>query len=147
MGNMVSIRDISPTESVGDLVAYLRADRPYKYPLILAAFVPTAIMMYAFYADARDTATPPPAAVIYFESWPLSRTLEESKAAIAKDGIEKTKHLEEVRQMYKDIGRATGMDVDKIEREAFAERRAQEAAKAAAEKPALEKTTPAGPSQ
>ena len=139
---MVSIRDISPTESVGDLIAYLRADRPYKYPLFLVALAPTAVMMYAFYADARDTATPPPPAVTYFESWPLTRTIEESKAAIAKDGIEKTKHLEEVRQMYKDLGRATGMDVDKIEREAFAERKAQEAAKAAAEK-----TTPVGQPQ
>ncbi len=131
---MVSIRDISPTESFGDLVSYLRADRPYKYPLFLAACVPTAIIMYTFYIDARDKAQPPPPEVIYFESWPLTRSLEESKAAIAKDGIEKTKHLEAVRQIYKDLGRATGMDVDKIEREAIAERKAKAVAKIEAEK-------------
>lgn len=126
---MVSLRDISPTEAAGDLVSYLREERPYRIPMFLLACLPPAIMISMVYYDALDKAKPPPPEVMYFESWPLTRSIEESKAAITKSGIEKTKQLEAARQAYKELGRASGMDVDAIEREIIAERKAEEAAK------------------
>jgi hypothetical protein len=124
---MSFFKTISPSRGAGDLIAYLREDRPYKLPLFLAACVPPLMMVMLFYWDAMDKAKPPPPEVMYFESWPLSRSIEESKAAIAKTGAEKTKQLEASRQAYKALGRATGMDVDAIERQAAADRVADEA--------------------
>jgi hypothetical protein len=99
--------------------------------MFLLACLPPAIMISMVYYDALDKAKPPPPEVMYFESWPLTRSIEESKAAIAKSGVEKTKQLEAARQAYKELGRASGMDVDAIEREIIAERKAEEAAKSA----------------
>jgi hypothetical protein len=126
---MSFFKTISPARGAGDLISYLREDRPYKLPLFLAACVPPIMMVMMFYWDAMDKAKPPPPEVMYFESWPLTRSIEESKAAIAKTGAEKTRQLEATREAYKALGRATGMDVDAIERQAAADR-AADAAKA-----------------
>ncbi|QGN56151.1 hypothetical protein [Novosphingobium sp. Gsoil 351] len=50
-----------------------------------------------------------------------------SRAAEAEEAASQ----ERIRQMYKTLGRVSGMDVDKIEAEAKAEREAEAAAKAA----------------
>jgi hypothetical protein len=138
---MAFFKNISPTRAGGDLIAYLREDRPYKVPLFLAACFPPAIMIGLVYFDALEKAKPPPPEVMYFESWPLTRTIEESRAAIAKNGIEKTKQLEAAKEAYKALGRATGMDVDAIEREAIAD---SEKAKASDKALEASKTAPAG---
>ncbi len=129
---MAFFKTISPARGASDLISYLREDRPYKLPLFLAACIPPAIIVFMFHRDALEKATPPPPTVTYFESWPLTRTIEESKAAVAKNGEEKTRQLEASKEAYKALGRATGMDVDAIEREAKAEQAAEEAAKAKA---------------
>jgi hypothetical protein len=117
-GDMAFFQDISPTKAGGDLIAYLREDRPHKYSLMVAAFIPALLMVALFYYDAKAKAKPPPPTVTYFESWPLSRTREESLAAIMKRKAERDAFLEEQRQGYKRMGRALGMDVEKIEQEA-----------------------------
>ncbi len=124
-------KGISPVKGGGDLIAYLREDRPHKFLLFVAACIPPAIMVYTFYADALEKAQPPPPSVTYFESWPTGRTRAESLDNILKQQVIKDKWLAEQRRAYSDIGRATGIDVDKIEREA-----AQERAAAAAKKKA-----------
>ena len=89
-------------------------------PGILALLIP-GIIVFIFIIDSKvSTAPPPKAAVIYFESWPLSRTDEE----ILKDRWDiqcrKDKAMEARRQSMKELGRMSGMDVEKIEREAEA---------------------------
>jgi hypothetical protein len=117
-GDMAFFQDISPTKAGGDIIAYLREDRPHKYSLMVAAFIPAILMVALFYYDAKAKAKPPPPTVTYFESWPLSRSREDSLAAIMKRKAEKDAFVEEQRQGYKRLGRALGMDVDKIEQEA-----------------------------
>ena len=68
------------------------------------------------------------AEIIYVESWPATRTIEESKAAIAERQKLKDEMIAREKEAYKAFGRAAGMDVDRIEREAIAERAAQTAA-------------------
>ena len=62
------------------------------------------------------------------ESWPATRTIEESKAAIAERQKLKDEMIAREKEAYKAFGRAVGMDVDRIEREALAEQAAQKAA-------------------
>jgi hypothetical protein len=65
--------------------------------------------------------------VTYFESWPATRTIEESKAAIAEYQKRKDEMRAREKEAYKAFGRAVGMDVEKIEREAQLERAQKDA--------------------
>ena len=124
---MSFFRNVSLRGAGADLLGFLRAPGQHNPWLLLAACVPTAIIVYTFYLDAMEKAKPPPPTVTYFESWPATRTIEESKAAIA----ERQKLKDEIRRRekdaYKAFGRAVGMDVERIEREAEADRAAKKA--------------------
>ena len=122
---MAFFKDVSLRSAGSDLIGFLRAPGRHSPLLFLAACVPTAIIMYTFYLDAMEKGTPPPREIIYVESWPASRSIEESKVAIA----ERQKRKDELRlrekEAYKAFGRAVGMDVDRIEREAEMEQAAK----------------------
>lgn len=94
--------------------------------------MPTAIIMYTFYLDSIEKATPPPREIIYIESWPATRSLEESKAAIAERQKLKDAMRAREKEAYKAFGRAVGMDVDKIDRDAQSEQEAKKAVAAPA---------------
>jgi 2,3-bisphosphoglycerate-independent phosphoglycerate mutase len=114
------------------LIGFLRTSGHHSPWLFLAACVPTAIIMYTFYLDTLEKAKPPPRQIIYIESWPATRTIEESKAFIAERQKLKDQMIAREKEAYKAFGRAVGMDVDRIEREARAEQAAKQAQKAAA---------------
>lgn len=120
-------RDVSFRSAGTDLIGFLRTPGQHSPWVFLAACVPTAIIIYTFYLDTLEKAKPPPPTVTYFESWPLTRTLAESKAAIAERQKVKDEMIRREKEAYKAFGRAVGMDVDRIEREAEAERAAKRA--------------------
>nr|WP_315458705.1 hypothetical protein [uncultured Sphingorhabdus sp.] len=128
---MSFFKDVSLRNAGSDLIGFLRTSGTHSPWLFLAACVPTAIIMYTFYLDGLDKAKPPPPTVTYFESWPATRTIEESKAAIAARQKRKDELLAREREAYKAFGRAVGMDVEKIEREAKLEQAAKKAAETA----------------
>lgn len=128
---MSFFKDVSLRSAGSDLIGFLRTSGTHSPWLFLAACVPTAIIMYTFYLDGLDKAKPPPPTVTYFESWPATRTIEESKAAIAERQKRKDALLAREREAYKAFGRAVGMDVEKIEREAKLEQAAEKAAETA----------------
>jgi hypothetical protein len=128
---MSFFKDVSLRSAGSDLIGFLRTSGTHSPWLFLAACVPTAIIMYTFYLDALDKGKPPPPTVTYFESWPATRTIEESKAAIAERQKRKDELLAREREAYKAFGRAVGMDVEKIEREAKLEQAAKKAAETA----------------
>ena len=127
---MAFLRDVSLRSAGSDLVGFLRTTGKHSPWLFLAACLPTAIIIYTFYIDALEKATPPPREIIYVESWPASRTLEETKASIAERQKRKDEMRIREKEAYKAFGRAVGMDVDKIEREAQLEQAAKKAAEA-----------------
>jgi hypothetical protein len=129
---MSFFKDVSLRSAGSDLIGFLRTPGRHNIWLFLAACVPTAIIIYTFYLDTLEKAKPPPPTVTYFESWPATRSIEESKAAIAERQKVKDRILEREREAYKAFGRAVGMDVERIEREAQAERAAAEAQAGAA---------------
>ena len=135
---MSFFRDISFRNAGSDLISFLRMSDRHSLPLLLAACVPTAIIIYTFYLDGLEKSKPPPPTVTYFESWPATRTVEESKAAITERQKLKDVMIQREKDAYKAFGRAVGMDVERIEREAKAER-AVEVAKEAASRPGAAK--------
>jgi hypothetical protein len=126
--------DISPVGALRDIFDYFRADRPLKPFLVVASCLPPVLLFYMLSLDAFEKSIPPPPTVTYIESWPIDRSIEETKAANAERQKLKDALMEKQRQSYKALGRAVGMDVEKIEREAMALR--QQAARAEATKKA-----------
>jgi hypothetical protein len=124
---MSFFKDVSFRNAGSDLISFLRTPGTHSPWVFLAACVPTAIIIYTFYLDTLEKAKPPPPSVTYFESWPATRTLEESKAAIAERQKLKDEYIRREKEAYKAFGRAVGMDVDRIEAEAKAENAAKEA--------------------
>ncbi len=121
---MSFFKDVSFRSAGSDLVGFLRTTGNHSPWLFLAACVPTAIIIYTFYLDTLEKAKPPPRTVTYFESWPATRSIEESKAWIAERQKKKDEFRAREKEAYKAFGRAVGMDVERIEREAKAEHRA-----------------------
>ena len=139
-GKQFSLRQgaVSPASAIGDLIDVWRGQTvTQRFWLLTAACMPAALIIGGIIQDVARKSVPPPPEVIYVESWSLDRSMEE----ILADQKERQRLREikeaEVRERYKALGRATGMDVDKIEREAMAKKAAREAekAKAAAAKP------------
>jgi hypothetical protein len=124
---MSFFKDVSLRNAGTDLINFFRTTGTHSPWLFLAACVPTAIIIYTFYIDTLEKAKPPPPTVTYFESWPATRTIEESKAAIAEYQKRKDEMRAREKEAYKAFGRAVGMDVEEIEREAQLERAQKDA--------------------
>jgi len=124
---MSFFKDVSLRNAGTDLINFFRTTGTHSPWLFLAACVPTAIIIYTFYIDTLEKAKPPPPTVTYFESWPATRTIEESKAAIAEYQKRKDEMRAREKEAYKAFGRAVGKDVEKIEREAQLERAQKDA--------------------
>lgn len=132
-GKQFSLRQgaVSPSSAIGDLIAVWRGQTvKQRFWLLLAACMPAALIIGGIIQDVAKKSVPPPPEIIYVESWRLDRSMEE----ILADQKERQRLREirqaEVRERYKALGRATGMDVEAIEREAEAEKAAREAEKA-----------------
>jgi len=129
---MSFFKDVSFGGAGGDLLAYLREKRDHSWFFWLLACIPPAALITSFELDSAKKTTPPPPTPIYIKSWPADRSIEETQAAQAELQARKDEIARQRRESYKALGRATGIDVDKIEREAAAERAAMERANSGA---------------
>lgn len=142
-------RRIDPRGAVADFrIVFQQAGRNRWRFAIAAAAVTLSIFSVIWQEEARGL--PPAPKVTIITSWTADRTDAEIVASnIANQrrkerlAAEQAARDEEVRQMYKALGRASGMDVDAIERKAQAERAAQEAAKQKAVPAAASSSAPA----
>ncbi len=131
------LRQVSPRGAISDLVTVFREAGSNRWRIAaLAALATTGV----FSLITGETFYGPPARpdVTYITTWAPHRTEAEIIASnIANQrrkeqlAAEQAKRDEEIRQIYKDLGRATGLDVDAMERKILAERAAEEAAKKA----------------
>lgn len=147
-------RRINPAGALSDFrEVYNQAGR-YRWRFAaLAAAVTFGLFAVMWQEEMRGPPRRPTVTLI--TSWRADRSDAEIIASNLahqkwKDKVlaEQAKRDEEVRKIYKALGRASGMDVDAIERKAMAERAAEEKAKrdARAAAPALPTgETPADP--
>lgn len=138
---MATYRDLwkeaSPRGAIADLRSvYEQAGNNRWWLMGLAALATTV----TFSLIAKDTwkAKRPAPEVTYISSWPADRSEAETKAFIAENQKRKEAlqaQQEEIRtaerEAYKALGRASGFDVDAMEKRAEAERKADEAREAA----------------
>lgn len=126
-------RHVSPTGAVQDLWRQLGPETPHRWLFMgLSALVTVGLFSVMWQEESQGL--PPPPEVIFVESWRADRGDAEIIAGnIAAQKVKEERlaaeaaSAERIRQMYKALGRASGMDVDAIEREARAEQEAEKA--------------------
>ncbi|HEY0958215.1 MAG TPA: hypothetical protein VGE05_02960 [Novosphingobium sp.] len=117
-------RQVSPRGAITDFITVFRQAGKNRWRIAVAsAIMTTAIFSVMWQEGGRGLPRPP--MVTYITVWDPHRTQAEIIASnIANQkrkerlAAEQAKRDEEVRQMYKSLGRATGMDVDAIEKKA-----------------------------
>ncbi len=129
-GKQFSLRQgaVSPSNAIGDLIDVWRGQTvTQRFWLLTAACLPVGLIIGGIMQDVARKSIPPEPEIIYVENWRLDRSMDE----ILADQKERQRLREirkaEIKERYKAIGRASGMDVEAIERKA----KAEEAAKAA----------------
>ena len=127
----------NPTSGIKDFWEEFRRPQPYRIPILLASVAIPGAMLWMF-ASQKTIVPPRSPDVTYISSFAPDRSddeIIESNVANQLRKDERRQQLEEIEQrrraLYRELGRATGLDVDTMEAEAEAER-AREAAEAEA---------------
>ena len=126
-------RQASPRGALNDFREVFRQAGSNRWRFAaLAAAMTIGLFSVMWQEEARGLPRPP--TVTYISSWSADRSDAEIIASNkanqqAQDRLraEQARREEEVRKIYKTIGRASGMDVDAIEKKAMAERAAEKA--------------------
>ncbi len=131
-------RDVSPGGAIGDFITVFKQAGPNRWRIAGLALLPPLGILLVF-ANEEVRGKPRSPQVTYITSWHADRSAAEIRASNLVNqkrkerlAAEQAKREENVRGMYKTLGRISGMDVDAIEKQAVADRVA-EAARAAAE--------------
>ncbi|MFN3517296.1 MAG: hypothetical protein ACK4YM_09075 [Novosphingobium sp.] len=128
---------INPAGAIADFRAVFRDAGVKRWPIAIVAASITVGIFSIMAAESWKKPRPLPE-VTYINSWPLDRTEEETRAFIETNQKKKDEQQARIeayeaegRELWATLGRASGMDVDKIKREAEAERAAAKAAEKA----------------
>jgi len=138
-------RNVSPLRAIKDLWQLLGAPTEYRTRSLLMAAAITGGIFYLM-SQQGGRGLPRPPTVIYFESWRADRDDKEiiagniaaTKQARAEAAAEEAR-AEDVRQMYKAVGAATGLDTQTMYEQGKAEREAEARAAEARNKALLSK--------
>ncbi len=129
---MSFFKDASPRQAGSDLIAVLTEKRSDRLPVLIFACLPPAALFFMVNNDVNNRSEKPRNEVTYFESWPASRSREESLAANRDKQAKKDAIMAQQRAAYKALGKAAGMDVEKMEAEALATKAKRKAEQAEA---------------
>ncbi len=123
----------NPTGGIADFWNEIRRPTPYRWPALLASLLCTAGLLYWV---MRESVLVPPERpkVSFISTFAGGRSDAEIMASNLANqkrkerlAAEQAKRDEEVRQAYRALGRATGIDVDAMERKIAADKAAEEA--------------------
>lgn len=125
---------MNPTGAIGDFITVFRQAGSNRWWIALIAL---GLTLGTFSVMSGESWKKPRALpeITYITAWPADRTEAETRAFIAenqqrKDALEAAQKAadEDARKLWKTLGRASGMDVEKIDAQAGKERAAQERA-------------------
>lgn len=128
--------NVSPTGAVSDFVSVWRSAGRNRWRFALAALVASGAVLSLIIREEHRAAPRMPT-ITYINSWRADRSDAEIKASNLEFQKIKEQRLreqaeaeEETKKIYRMLGKISGMDVDKIERDAAAERAAKAKAEA-----------------
>jgi hypothetical protein len=126
----------NPAGGIADFWNHIRRPQPYRWTFVTMSVLPVAGMLY-WGLNSTVYGEPERPRVTYITTLDPARSDAEIAAENAANQqikdlrtAEEARVAERKREMYKALGKAAGMDVEKIEREAQAERAAEAAAAA-----------------
>ena len=130
-------RRVSPRGALDDLLGYWRQPTPYRWQILGLSVALTFTLMVLFVPE-NQRIEPRPPDVTYISTFAPGRTDDEIRAS----NLENQKRQDEVRaqreeleerkkELYRRLGRATGLDVEAMEEQIAREREAEQAAAAA----------------
>jgi hypothetical protein len=127
-------RNVSPSRAVRDIFSVLGAPSEFRWRALgLAGLVTGGIFYVMVQQEGRGPPKPPE--IIYFESWRDDRSDAEIIAgniaaakAAKQEEAEQEAREERARQVYRALGRASGIDTQKMYDDGKAERAAQKQA-------------------
>lgn len=124
-------RRISPKQAVGDFADQWRQPNPHRWKVLGVSIAATfAILMVFIPEDQRVPPRPPE--VTYITTWAADRTREEiiasnlaNQARKERLAAERAAREERRKQLYRELGRATFVDVEAMEAEIAREQAAE----------------------
>ena len=128
---------MDPVGGLSDFWQEIRRPNPYRWPVLAASLAMTGTLL--FWLTQEDYFVPPPPPnVTYISTFAAGR----SDAEIRQSNLENQRRQdalraeaaareERTRELYRTIGRATGLDVDAMEAEAKADKAREDAAEQA----------------
>lgn len=132
---------ISPRGAVGDIVELWRSPQPYRWQSLGAAVAITFTLMMLLIPESQRKAPAKPE-VTYITTWQEGRTDAEIIASNLENQARKEEaaalqaaRIERRKELYRALGRATGLDVDEMERQIAEEEAAEQAARAEEQNP------------
>jgi hypothetical protein len=127
-------RNISPRGAIGDLLEVWRQPTPYRWP-VLGVSIAATIGLGVIFIPESQRIQPRPPEVTYITSFAPDRTDAEIIASNIENQRRKEQRLREiavaeerVKEAYRQLGRATGLDVEAMERQIAREKAGEEAA-------------------
>jgi len=130
-------RNINPAGAIGDFIAVWRSAGRMRWRFMLLAIMASGTL-FSLIVSEEERIEPRPPEIFYITSWHANRSEAEILASNAANQVrqkrlaaEQAQRDLEVKNIYKAIGRASGMDVDAIDRQAQADQAASAAAAAA----------------
>ncbi|WP_133366026.1 hypothetical protein [Qipengyuania sediminis] len=128
----------NPAGGIADFWQQIRRPTPYRWPILGLSLLSTFGLMF-WLTQERVFITPPPPKVSFISTLEPGRSDTEIIAANLANqerkerlAAEQAARDEKVKDAYRALGRATGLDVDAMERRIAEERRAEAAAAEAA---------------
>jgi len=120
-------RKISPSGAARDFVHEFLRPNPYRWPIVGVSLAAT-FMMFSVMWHEGGKGPPPRPEITYITTFAPDRTLAQIVASNEANQRRKDKFAAEqaardakVKDIYRALGRVSGMDVDKIEEQAKAE--------------------------
>ena len=128
-------RNVNPTGAVGDFVEVWRRAGGRRWPFVAAAMATTIGVFYVIVQESWK-GPPPRPEVIFINSWTEQRSdAEITRSNVANQKLqdrlaaEQAAREQKVKDLYRTIGKASGMDVDAIEKKAAADAAREKAEK------------------
>ncbi len=134
---MSKMSKFNPAGGVADFWSEFRRPNPYRWPILIISILITCSILSMIVLE-KFRIPPERPVITYITTFAPDRTDAEIAESNARNQLlkeareaENAARLEQQRDAYRALGRATGMDVDAIDERVARERAAQEAARTA----------------
>lgn len=132
---MFSKSRFNPGRGMADFWSEFRRPNPYRWPILAVSAVPVGVVLAWFFNDVHY-AEPARPEVTYITSYAPDRSDAEIRASNVENQARKDELraqqeelAERKKQMYRDLGRATGLDVDAMEEQIARDKALEEASR------------------